>query len=90
MADNTFIKDPDAVLDYTINWEEWLDGDTISSSSWAVPTGLTEDSESNGDSTATIWLSSGTVGKTYEIVNSITTAAARQEDKTLVIICKEK
>ena len=90
MADNTFIKDPQAILDYTVNWETWLDGDTISASSWTVPTGLTEDSDSNGDSTATVWLSSGTVGKTYEIVNHITTAGGREEDKTLVIICKQK
>ena len=31
MADNTFIKDPDSVLDYTVNWETWLDGDTKAS-----------------------------------------------------------
>ncbi len=90
MADNTFIKDPDAVLDYTVNWETWLDGDTIAASSWTVPSGLTEDSDTFGDSTATVWLSSGTAGKNYNIVNHITTAAGREEDKTLVILCREK
>ena len=90
MADNTFIKDPDAVLDYTINWETWLDGDTLTDSSWTIPTGLTKDSDAFGDSTATVWLSSGTVGITYNIVNHITTTAGREDDKTLVIICKEK
>ncbi len=90
MADNKFIKDPDSVLDYTINWLTWLDGDTISASTWTVPSGLTEDSDTFGDSTATVWLSGGTVGKEYRIVNHITTAAARQEDQTLIIVCKQK
>ena len=90
MADNTYIKDPDAVLDYTVDWEDWLDSDTISASEWSIPTGLTEGSDTFGDSTATVWLSSGTAGKDYNIVNHITTAAGREDDKTLVILCREK
>ena len=82
MADNTFIKDPDAVLDYSVNWEAWLSGDTISASEWTIPTGLTNDSDSFGDSVATVWLSSGTAGKTYSIINHITTAAGRQDDNS--------
>ena len=90
MADNKFIKDPDSVLDYTVNWETWLDSDTITVSSWTVPTGITEDSDTFGDSITTIWLSGGTVGKKYEITNHITTAGDRQEDQTLIIVCKQK
>lgn len=85
-----FTKDPESVLDYTVNWETWLDGDTISASSWTVPTGLTEDSDTFGNSTATVWLSGGSVGRRYDIVNHITTAAAREEDQTLTIICEHK
>jgi hypothetical protein len=87
---NTFIKDPDSVLDYTVNWEDWLDSDTLSASSWTTPAGLTKDSDAFGDSAATVWLSSGSVGERYSIVNHITTDAGRQEDQTLVIICKQK
>ena len=90
MASNKFIKDPDSVLDYTVNWETWLDGDTISASSWTIPVGLTEDSDTFGDSTATVWLSSGSVGVYYDIINHITTAAGREEDQTLIIRCMEK
>ena len=88
--ENRFIKDPDSVLDYTVNWLTWLDGDTISASTWTVPSGLTKDSDTFGDSTTTVWLSGGTVGKEYSIVNHITTAAGREEDQTLIIVCKEK
>ena len=90
MAENIFIKDPDSVLDYTVDWETWLDSDTISASSWTIPTGLTEDSDTFGDSTATVWLSSGTDGRIYNITNHITTAAGREEDQTLIIRCREK
>jgi len=44
-----FLKDPDAVLDYGFDWSDWLaDGETISTSTWTVETGITKDSDSNG------------------------------------------
>ena len=87
---NKFIKDPDAVLDYTVDWSDWLGSDTISSSSWTVPSGITKDSDSNTDTTATIWLSSGKNGKTYEIVNRIVTAGGRTDDRTIIIEVMDK
>ncbi len=83
-------KDPDAILDYGCKWLEWLDGDTISSSTWIVPSGLTEDSASHTTTTTTIWLSGGTAGQTYEVVNRITTAAGRKNDQTLEIPMLER
>ena len=35
----TFTKDPDAVLDYSVDWSLWLAGDTISSSEWLLDDG---------------------------------------------------
>ena len=67
----TFVKDPDATLDYIIDWSEWLDTDTISTSTWTVPTGLTNVSDSNTTTTATIWLSGGTAGQRYTVSNRI-------------------
>lgn len=92
MADK-FVKDPNAVLDYVINWASWLRWlgvDTISSSSFTVPTGLTEDSESNTTTTATVWLSGGTAGVTYEVINRIVTAGGRTEERTLTIYVQER
>ena len=67
-------KDPESVLDYTINWANWLSsGDTIATSTYTVPTGITADSVSNTTTTATVKLSSGTAGTNYVIKNSITT-----------------
>ena len=32
----TFLKDPDAVLDYSVDWSKWLAGDQIETSTWFV------------------------------------------------------
>lgn len=92
MATSTYqaVKDPDAVLDYQFDWTAWLDGDTISSSSWVVPAGLTNDADVNTTATATVWLSGGTAGSAYDVVNRIVTAGGRTEDRTLRIVCKER
>jgi len=87
---NKFIKDPDSILDYTIDWSDWLGSDTIISSNWTVPTGITQGSVSNTDTATTIWLSGGVVGKTYSVVNRIETAGGRTDDRTITIVIREK
>jgi len=70
-------KDPDEVLDFRIDWSDWLAGDTISSATWTVPAGLTKDSEARDDSSTTVGLSGGADETDYRIVCVITTAAGR-------------
>jgi hypothetical protein len=86
----TFPKDPDAVLDYAGNWAAWLKGDTILTSTWDVPSGITKDSDSHTSTATLIWLSGGTVGQTYLLRNRITTAAGRVDDRTIAIKIKER
>ena len=85
-----YTKDPNAVLDYIVNWTDWLDGDTISTSTWTVGTGLTKDSDSKSSTAATAWLSGGTSGCTYSVSNRIVTAAGRTEDRTFYVTVKER
>lgn len=87
MAYASITKDPNAVLDYRFNWADWLAevGDTISASTWTPDTGITKDSSANTTTTATVWLSGGTAGQSYEVVNHITTAGGRQDDRTLLV-----
>lgn len=72
-------KDTSAVLDYTIDWSRALDGDTISTSSFASD-GATIDSDTNTTAAATVWLSGGT--SATEIVNTIVTGAGRTMQQT--------
>jgi len=86
----TFTKDPDAILDYAVDWSRWLAGDTVASSVWIVPTGLTKATESNTATKAIVWLSGGTAGQTYTVTNRITTAAGRTEDRSFTIRVEER
>ena len=87
-----FVKDPDAVLDYGNNWAAWLSdvSDTIATSTWAAETGITIDSETETTTAATVWLSGGTVGDSYDVTNSIVTAAGRKDDRTITITIQER
>ena len=85
-----FEKDPDAVKDYSIDWSAWLGEDTIDTSTWSVPDGITKDDDSNTTTSTTIWVSGGTAGQEYKLVNHIVTAAGREEDESLVFFIREK
>lgn len=79
------VKDPNAVTDFQIDWTDWLNGDTISTSTWTVETGITQDSESETTAITTIWLSGGTAGVTYTVTNRIVTAAGRTDDRSIAV-----
>lgn len=82
----TFIKDPNSILDYGFDWSDWLDtDDTVSTSAWTVPSGITEHSDSKTTTTTTIWLSGGTIGRQYRIQNRIVTADGRTADRSFYV-----
>ena len=83
-------KDPDATIDYGVDWALWLDGDTISSSNWTAATGVTIDSNTNTTTSTTVWLSGGTAGLSYEVTNRIVTAGGRTDDRTILISVAER
>lgn len=70
-----FTKDPDETLDFSISYADELEGlsDTITSSEWEVPAGITEESSSFTADEAVIFISGGTAGQTYELFNTVTT-----------------
>ena len=91
MGDSSvFIKDPDATLDYVVDWSAWLGVDTISTSTWTVATGITKVIDTKTTTTATIWLSGGTAGTSYTVADKIVTAGGRTDERTLTIVCEQK
>jgi len=100
----TFKKDPDAVLDYKFDWaastngsgdSDWLDTDnseTIASYTITEETGITLDSDSQGDTdtSVTVWLSGGTDGNDYSVACEIVTSAGRTDERTILIQCRER
>lgn len=84
------IKDPDERLDYTIDWTARLDGDTIQSSVWVIPSGLSNYDDSFTNISATVWLTGGIAGQEYEVTNRVTTAAGRIMDQTVRLPVRAK
>ena len=85
-----YIKDPNAVLDFAFNWNDstspWLaTGETISSHTVTVETGITKDSDSEAAGKVTVWLSGGTAGNWYTVACRIVTSAGRTDERTMRI-----
>jgi len=92
MAENSFTKDPNATLDYTIDWADWLTdmSDTIATATWVPQTGsgITVANSTNTTLTATAWLSGGNVvpgGKEYRVRCRITTTGGRTDDRSIFL-----
>lgn len=60
-------KDKDEAIAYTFDFAADLNGSTITSVSWSVPSGITNESTTATSSTASIRLSGGRPGTTYKI-----------------------
>jgi hypothetical protein len=88
------IKDPNATLDYVVDFTDWIEetasNDKITSVQWIVPTGLSMMRQSFTETTATVWLSGGTVKKVYQVTCRITTDGGRIEDFSFELQCAEK
>ena len=86
------IKDPDAVLDYPVDFSAWLldISDTYASHSIIVSDGLTVDSSSESGGVITPILSGGVVGATEHFTVRITTTAGRTDDRTFYLKIVER
>jgi hypothetical protein len=90
-------KDPEAVKDYQLDWTDYLTelaaGDTIAESAWSVTVAPDETLIIGADTLAhpatTVWLSGGTVDKTYWVTNHVTTAGGREDDQSIIIKIKQ-
>lgn len=81
-----FSKEPTEVSTIRIDWADWLGARTISTSTWAVPAGITKVSDSTPTTQTTeIELSGGTWGVTYEIPNTITASDGDSETRSIII-----
>lgn len=87
----TFIKDPKAVLDYSVDWSKWLAGDQVATSDWSVSDPALEAAgDSNGPTRTTVWLSGGTAGQSYTVTNQITTSGGRTDERSFTIQVQDR
>jgi len=87
-------KDSNEILDYTVDWTDRLsDTDSIATSTFTISgpdSLLIQQSNSFIAKKTTIWMSGGTIKKTYSILNRVTTVEGRTMDQTVKLKIKEK
>lgn len=91
-------KDPDELLDFTLNWGKELPrlNDEIFESWWRVENDpentLVIDSDGiyGQDFKTYVWLSGGTPGVTYDVVNTIETQHGRRYERTVRLQVRQK
>lgn len=83
-------KDSDEVVNFGVDWADYLGSDTITGSVWIAPAGITQVSSAFTTTQATIKLSGGTLGITYRITNRITTSTSEIIDQSIDIEIIEK
>ena len=84
------LKDPDALLDYAVDWgADYLAGDSLAASSWAVspeePGGLTLVAQQFDLLVSTVQVAGGEPGKVYRLSNEVTTASGRQDSRSVIL-----
>lgn len=98
-------KDPNEILDYSIDWSRFLGNATISTVAWSVSTpsttktaigsGVTVDgiqniSQTNTSTVATINLGSGTLNKEYTFFCSITDNTGSTAERSVRLRIREQ
>lgn len=83
-------KDPDATLDWVVDYQDWLVlGDSITQSVWTPEDGITVAADSFTTNSTTVTLSGGTAGKIYRVVNRVTTSNGLVDERTLRVVCEQ-
>ena len=86
-------KHPDEVLNFGHTFATMFgESDSISTSEWAVsPAGdLTIDSDTSDDTTTDVVVSGGTLGKGYDLVNTVVTGTGKTYVRTIRIVCVQR
>lgn len=84
------LKDPDAVLDYSVDWgAEYLDADQLAESSWSVspdePGGISVGGTDFDHAIATVKASGGAPGKIYRLINRVVLGSGRSDSRSIVL-----
>ncbi len=91
----TYLKDPQAELDFTFDWSPWLaTGETITGYVITPDTGITV--APSGKATVqdggriTVWLGGGTAEQRYSVACRVTTTAGRVDERTLRVTVTDR
>lgn len=80
------VQDPDAVLDWTINWSRWLGAtESIVAAEWTADSEdhVTLSADVFGATTTTVWVEDLVAGQVAMATCHITTSEGREDDRTI-------
>jgi hypothetical protein len=89
-----YLKDPDAVADYAIDWALYLDGRAIVASSWSVNpeeaggAAIEEASFEPGRTAARV--SGGLAGHGYSLANHVTLSDGSSDDRSITLRVEQR
>lgn len=98
-------KDPDEVLDYSVDWSRWLNGATLTGVTWyvdndsdvkteitngATVNGIQRVSATTSGGTTTIYLGLGTANKEYKFYCKITDSTGSTAERVIKLRVKEQ
>lgn len=87
----TFTHDPQARLDYSVDWSAWLaENESITETEWDVPAGLSPSDEITLAGVCTVWLEGGTAGQRYPVVCQISTSQGRRDERTIWLLVRDR
>jgi len=84
-------KDPTASLEYSLNWLEWLDGDTIATAVWTIDDvtgdgpGLAVAASSFVGAVCTVRLTDGVASRSYHARCTITTTGGDTDTRSILV-----
>lgn len=84
------MKDPDAVLDYAIDWSaDYLGDDVLAGSSWTVEPdeagGVSVTASAFDTGVASVTAAGGLPGRIYRLINHVTMASGRSDSRSIVL-----
>lgn len=82
-------KDPSARKPYGIDWTGVIGADLISTSTWEAPAGIVQEGGTSTATTTAVWVSGGELGRSYDVVNRITTLGGLVDDQTIRFVIEQ-
>ena len=90
MVVGSFVKAPEAYLDYYMDWTDWVvEGDPIILSTWTVSGGtVLVDTDAILGTFTQIWAGGGAIGEPVELANYVETAEGRKDIRSLGLVIR--
>lgn len=85
-----FTISPNAVLDYGMDWSDWLDHDTLSGVTWTPEAGVSVSATVKTASATYGVVTAGATPGTYDVTVTVTTTQGRTDSRTMRFVVVQR